>query len=105
MKELTLGDSVSVPEGVLSRELDGETVLLNLDTGIYFGLDAVATDMWRAMHATQALSEAVETLRAQYAADPVVLRNDLLRLANQMLMKGLLQAGASKSPSAPSPGT
>ena len=96
-KELTLVDSVSVPEGVVSRELDGETVLLNLDTGIYFGLDAVGTDMWRAMHATQALGEAVETVRAQYAADPVVLRDDLLRLANQMLTKGLLQVSSSTS--------
>jgi len=100
LKELTLVDSVSVPEGVVSRELDGETVLLNLDTGIYFGLDAVATDMWRAMHSTKALGEAVETVRAQYAADPVVLRDDLLRLANRMLTKGLLQVGSS--PSTPS---
>src|ERR1019366_2086236 len=98
LKELTLVDSVSVPEGVVSRELDGETVLLNLDTGIYFGLDAVATDMWRAMHSTKALGEAVETVRTQYAADPVVLRDDLLRLANQMLTKGLLQVGSSTSP-------
>ncbi len=96
-KELTLVDSVSVPEGVVSRELDGETVLLNLDTGIYFGLDAVGTDMWRAMHSTKALGEAVETVRAQYAADPVVLRDDLLRLAHQMLTKGLLQVSSSTS--------
>ena len=43
---------------VVARELDGETVLLNLDTGIYFGLDAVATDMWRAMLESASLAEA-----------------------------------------------
>ena len=98
IKDLTLVDSVSVPEGVVSRELDGETVLLNLDTGIYFGLDAVATDMWRAICSTEALGDAVEAVGAQYAAEPVVLRDDLLRLANQMLTKGLLQVGSSPSP-------
>jgi len=94
MKELTLADSVSVPEGVLSRDLDGETVLLNLDTGIYFGLDAVGTDMWQAIRATKALGEAVEAMCDQYAADQTQVQDDLLRLANEMLRKGLLQAGA-----------
>src|ERR1019366_9934865 len=91
-KELTLGDSVSVPEGVVSRELDGETVLLNLDTGIYFGLDAVGSDMWRAIQSSASLGDAVSLIEAQYDGDPAVLRDDLLRLVNQMLAKGLVQS-------------
>ena len=49
MPDCTLTDRLVVTDGVVSRELDGETVVLNLETGIYFGLDAVATDMWRAI--------------------------------------------------------
>jgi len=37
--DLTLNDSIVVSEDVLFRELDDEAVLLNLKTGIYFGLN------------------------------------------------------------------
>jgi hypothetical protein len=95
MKALTLNDRPVVPDVVISRELDGETVLLNLKTGIYFGLDAVGSDMWRAIKVAGALSEAVDTLRAQYDVDAEALRDDLLGLANDMLAKGLLELPAS----------
>ena len=92
MKQLTLTDRVSVPDAVVSRELDGETVLLNLDTGIYFGLDAVATDIWRAIQQGGMLQDAFESACAWYDVDTAVLKADLLRLVNQMAAKGLLQA-------------
>jgi len=97
MKELTLNDRPVVPDVVISRELDGETVLLNLETGIYFGLDAVGSDMWRAIKEAGVLSQAVDALQAQYDVDAASLRDDLLRLANDMLEKGLLQLPASPS--------
>jgi hypothetical protein len=37
---------VTVPEGVLVRELEGESVMLNLNSEFYFGLDEVGTRMW-----------------------------------------------------------
>ena len=91
MAEPSLTDRVSVPDTVVSRELDGETVLLNLDTGIYFGLDAVATDMWRAMLESASLADASERVGAHYDVQPDVVRDDLLQLAKQLLAKGLLQ--------------
>jgi hypothetical protein len=92
MRELSLADRVTVPEAVVSRELDGETVVLNLETGIYFGLDAVATDIWRVVQAGGLLQEAFDSLRGQYEVDAGVLRDDLLRMVNQMAVKGLVQA-------------
>ena len=43
----TLDAMFRIPDEVIFRELDGEAVILNLDTGIYFGLDAVGTRIWR----------------------------------------------------------
>jgi hypothetical protein len=37
---------VSVSPRALMRELDGEAVLLDLDSGMYYGLNAVATWIW-----------------------------------------------------------
>ena len=97
MTEPTLNDRVSVPDTVVSRELDGETVLLNLDSGTYFGLDAVATDMWRAMLESPSLADAFGLVGARYDVQPDVLRDDLLKLAKQLLAKGLLQTADPSS--------
>lgn len=101
MRELTLADRVVVPEDVVAREIDGETVVLNLETGIYFGLDPVATDIWKALRADGTLQSALDTVRGQYDVAPDVLRDDLLRLVNAMATKGLLRAvDLSADPSA-----
>jgi hypothetical protein len=80
-----------VPDAVITRELDGETILLNLDTGIYFGLDKVGTDVWRAILAAGTLEEALGRVQSEYDVDPAVLRTDFLRLVDELLAKGLLQ--------------
>lgn len=91
MPELTLTDRVIVPDGVMAREIDGETVILNLDTGTYFGLDAVGTEIWRAIKTHGLLQEVFASLELEYDVDAATLRADLLQLVNQMCEKGLLQ--------------
>jgi hypothetical protein len=39
---------VSVPDDVLMRELDGESIILDLATKNYYGLDDVGARMWQA---------------------------------------------------------
>jgi len=92
MSELTLADRVVIPDAVVSRELEGETVVLNLETGIYFGLDEVATEMWKALQSAASLQDACDALRDAYDVDAAVLRDDLVRLVNEMAAKGLVQS-------------
>src|SRR5437899_942087 len=47
MSRLTLSSVITINPDVTFRELDGEIVILNLETGIYFGLDAVVRGAWR----------------------------------------------------------
>jgi hypothetical protein len=95
MLQLGLGDAVLIPDSVVSRDLGGETVVLNLETGIYFDLDGVATDIWQALQNTSSLREAYERTLATYDVDAAVLSADFLRLVNQMAAKGLLQPAQS----------
>jgi hypothetical protein len=96
---LTLDDRATVPDGVVSRELDGEMVLLNLETGIYFGLDAVGTDMWRAIRESPTLGDAFAAVRRQYEVDEATIRADFLQLADELVAKGLLQRADQGAPS------
>jgi hypothetical protein len=59
----------SVPADVLIQELQGESVLLNLRTGRYFGLDEVETRMWTVLTTAEPLRAAYDTLLAEYDVD------------------------------------
>jgi hypothetical protein len=65
---------------VVFRELEGEMVLLNLATGVYFGLDPVGTRIWRLIEAQRSSDEIVETLTAEYEVDANTAGADLARL-------------------------
>jgi hypothetical protein len=98
MDASVLSDRAQVPDAVITRELDGETILLNLDTGIYFGLDTVGTDVWRAIRAVPTLGEALDLVQSEYDVEPAVLRADFLRLVGELLAKGLLHRADARSP-------
>jgi hypothetical protein len=82
---------VSVPADVLINEVAGESVLLNLDGGRYFGLDDVGTDMWKALTTSSSIGEALAQLAAQYDADTALLRRDLESLIDRLIEHGLLK--------------
>jgi hypothetical protein len=86
-----LADSVVVPPEVLSREVSGETVLLNLDSGVYFGLDEIGTDIWRLLRGGASLAETAAELLATYDVERRVLEDDLVRLVDQLARSGLVK--------------
>jgi len=84
-------DRVTVPHHVLVRHLDGETVLLNLDTEKYFGLDSTGTRMWQLSTTLPTIEDAYHRLVEEFDADPPLLRTHLSQLLTQLVENGLLQ--------------
>lgn len=93
MPALSIDDTLSIDPDVVFRELDGEAVILNLETGIYFGLDDVGTRMWQLIAEHGSLRHVVEVLREEYEADDAALERDLLALATDLCAKGLTRRG------------
>jgi hypothetical protein len=85
---------VRKPEHVVMRELDGESILLNLETERYFGLDEVGTRMWAELMAQPSVEGACRALEREYDVEPVVLRRDLESLIGQLVESGLLETAA-----------
>lgn len=82
---------VTMPRDVLVRTFENESVLLNLDSECYHGLDDVGTRMWQALTSSQNLQEAYEKLLADYEVDPSQLRQDLDDFVAKMVQRGLLE--------------
>jgi hypothetical protein len=82
---------VSVPACVLVRHLDGESVLLNLETERYFGLDAMGTRMWEEVTVSANIAAAYRKLLEEFEVDPEILRNHLSELLSRLVDNGLLK--------------
>jgi hypothetical protein len=83
-------DRVAVPEGVLISHLQEESVILNLESERYFGLDDIGTRFLSVLTTSESLEAAYETLSSEYEVDPQVLRQDLLALVEKLVDQGLL---------------
>ena len=88
---LSLASRFRIPEGVLSRNLQGEEVLLNLNTGVYFGLDPIGTRVWHLLQEHQTLQKVLDSLLAEYDVGEDQCAQDLLHLAVQLQEKGLIE--------------
>ena len=86
----SLETSVRVPENVVFRELDGEAVLLNLDTGTYFGLDSTGSRIWQLIVEHASLRLVWQAMQQEFEAPADVLEADLLELVDELTAKGLL---------------
>jgi hypothetical protein len=82
-------------EDVLHQELSGETVLLNLKTEHYFGLDPVGTRIWQVVGETSSAEQVVHTLLEEYEVEEAQLRADVERLVSELANAGLVQLSAA----------
>lgn len=89
--DLSLADSLVIDDKVVFRELDGETVILNLETGIYFGLDDIGTRMWTLLREHQRLHTVLDRMLEEYDVPAATLQEHLLRLAGELSTHGLAQ--------------
>ena len=84
-------DRVKVPEDVLISGLQDESVLLNLDSERYYGLDDVGTRMFSVLTSSDSVQSAWERLKNEYDVDHEVLRQDLIALVESLVEQGLIE--------------
>ena len=82
---------ISVPENVMVRQLEDESVILNLDTERYFGLDEMGTHMLTVLTSSENIQSACDALLEEYDVDPDLLQRDLEDLVGKLEEQGLVQ--------------
>lgn len=88
---LSFSDRVEVPQHVLVRPLEKESVLLNLQAEIYYGLDESGTRFWQVLTTTSNIEEAYLQLLGEFDVEAELLRRNLSELLEQLIEKGLLR--------------
>ena len=76
---------------VLFQEVGGETVLLDLASEQYFGLDEVGTRIWQLLNEGLGPGEMVDTLLDEYEVERERLEADVRELLGSLLEAGLIE--------------
>jgi hypothetical protein len=87
---ISFSDRVRVPDDVLISNLQEESVILNLDSERYYGLDDVGTRFLSVLNTSDSIEAAYEVLRNEYDIDAQSLQQDLLELIEDLVKQGIL---------------
>lgn len=90
--------NLRIVDDVLFRILGDEAVILNLSTGVYFGLDDVGTRIWQLLSEHGSAEKILQSLRAEYEVEEAQLRRDVDDLIRQLSDHGLVQVDAEETP-------
>ena len=88
---ISFSDRVEVPKDVLVRFVEKETVLLNLETECYYGLDETGTRMWEVVTAAPSIERASEELLSEFDVEAELLRQHFSDLLGRLADLGLLR--------------
>ena len=88
---VSFSDRVRIPDDVLISRVQEESVILNLDSERYYGLEEIGTRMLAVLGDAESIEAAYHILLKEYDVDGQVLRQDLLELVAQLVTQGLLQ--------------
>ena len=86
-----------MPDHVVTRLVDGMTVLLDVDSGRTFSLDDIGTRAWQVLIEAPTIQAAVEQLQREYHAEPGELERDLLALIDRLVSAQLMQLQETRS--------
>ncbi len=91
--KISLGARIIVLDDVLIQELQGESVLLNVNTANYYGLNEVGTRMWMVLSESPSIADALDTLVEEYEVERATLESDVIDLLSKLLEKKLIELG------------
>jgi len=87
---LTLHSVVGRKTGFIEAEIDGEVVALNIEQGTCYGMNQVASRIWKLLEVPARISVVCETLVAEYAVPDDVCEQQVLELLEELCAEGMI---------------
>ena len=82
--------SVNLSPDALFQEVSGETVILDIASEAYFGLDAVGTRVWQLMRENGQTQLVFDAMLREFEVEPDALERDLADLLARLEEAGLI---------------
>lgn len=88
---ISLASTIYRSKDQLSAEIDDEAVLMAVEQGNYYGLDAIGTDIWRRLDGQVVVADLCAALGEEYEADSDTIHRDVMALLEQLAAEGLIE--------------
>ncbi len=75
----------------MGKKLEGEWVLLNLENGVYYGLNEAGSVIWDELASHGDLETALDSLQALYDAERTVLKADVEKFLADLRKEKLIE--------------
>jgi len=87
---IDLTSVVTLSPGQISSRLGDEIVIMNLQTGVYHGVQGVSAFVWNLLAQPVQVQNICDRVAAEYNVDLPRCQADILNLLNQLLQEGLV---------------
>ncbi|MCF8214106.1 MAG: PqqD family peptide modification chaperone [Chitinophagaceae bacterium] len=81
-------------KAIVQSKIGEEVVMLDMDSGFYFGLNSVASVIWGLLEIEIGFEELINKLMAQFEVERSLCETDTKALLNQMLEKNIIRTVA-----------
>lgn len=88
---MELPTKLTPSDDAMVRTVGNESVILDLASGKYFGLDPVGTRLWQLLSQGRSFEQACTELLGEYEVEEAQLRRDAQKLIADLLAHGLLK--------------
>jgi len=93
---IPLSSTIALSTEILSQEVDGETIFLDLRSESYFGLDKVGTRIWQLLQQDGNLQRVFNTMLEEYDVGAEQLEKDMNKLLDKLIDAELITVSGTE---------
>lgn len=90
-RDIFMTSIVVATKDQVSSDLAGETVLLSMESAMYYGLDEVGSRIWELVREPILVSDLRDAIEREYNVEPERCEADVLGFLRELAAKGLIE--------------
>lgn len=91
MTNLNLETQLQRNPDMISTDMDGDTVMMSIERGEYFGINSVGSRVWELLETPMSIADVSRRICDEYEVDETQCQQDMLAFTNELLAKNLVE--------------
>lgn len=83
---------------VVHEVIDGEAVLINMESGAYYSLDKVGAEIWAMIETGSSMSDLIASVTMRYSGEPAEIERGIATLLAELETERLIVSGNGEEP-------
>ncbi len=98
MSDISLETIISRRDDIMTADMLGELVMFNMDRGMYYGMQTVATFIWKQLDRKRTAAEVCDSVQARFdGVEPEQCRTDVLAFLTDLYQEELIHVRAPEA--------